>query len=365
MFWKSPSSYFVELFSLPDINLFWQHFGVYNTGLPPGWIYREPESWFISKICSIISFFTFKSYLAGSVFFTFLMAKASWRLFELVNRFNLHEKKHIAFAILLIPSVGFWCSGVTKDTVVLLCIIYINVNFLEWILKIPGNNRKRVLFILFYGFLLFHIRDFMLSVIGVAFGVVLMARLANKYRNKLFQFYSLRLMTIVLGFFVFATQGNKLAESEQIKQAEVTANDFASNNTYEGARYSIGVENFSTSGLIIGFLPSVIAGVYRPFIWEGLTPSLIFNGMESVYFLYLTWLFFRKDFFRKVNIVRKNELLVFAFVFSVLLAFMVGLTSGLFGVLVRFKAPLLSFFLLVLTVNDKTEVDTIKVIEEK
>jgi len=365
LFWESPSSYFISLLSPPNSNLFWLHFGVHNTGLPPGWIYREPESWFISKVCSIISFFTFKSYLAGSVFFAFIMAKASWRLFELVNRFNLHKKKHIAFAVLLIPSVGFWCSGVTKDTVVLLCIIYINVNFLEWILKIPGNNRKRVLFILFYGFLLFHIRDFMLSVIGVAFGVVLMARLANKYRGKLFQFYSLRLITIVLGFVVFATQGNKLAESEQIKQAEVTANDFASNKTYEGARYSIGVSNFSTSGLIIGFLPSVIAGIYRPFIWEGLTPSLIFNGLESVYFFYLTWLFLSKDFFKKVNIVRKNEFLVFAFVFSILLAFMVGLTSGLLGVLVRFKAPLLSFILLVLTVNINQENDSIKVIEEK
>jgi len=30
---------------------------------------------------------------------------------------------------------------------------------------------------------------------------------------------------------------------------------------------------------------------------------------------------------------------------------MVGLTSGLLGVLVRFKAPLLAFFLLILTVQ--------------
>jgi hypothetical protein len=42
---------------------------------------------------------------------------------------------------------------------------------------------------------------------------------------------------------------------------------------------------------------------------------------------------------------------VFAFIFAILLAFMVGLTSGLLGVLVRFKAPLLSFFILVLTVE--------------
>ena len=63
----------------------------------------------------------------------------------------------------------------------------------------------------------------------------------------------------------------------------------------------------------------------------------------------------RRDFFKKVNVIRKNEFLVFSFIFSILLAFMVGLTSGLLGVLVRFKAPFLSFILLVLTV--RLEVD--------
>ena len=57
--------------------------------------------------------------------------------------------------------------------------------------------------------------------------------------------------------------------------------------------------------------------------------------------------------------MRQSEFLVFAFIFSVLLAFMVGLTSGLLGVLVRFKAPLLSFFLLILTVDIPVKVDEI------
>ena len=237
------------------------------------------------------------------------------------------------------------------------------MNFLELILKLSVNKRKSILITLFYGFLLFHIRDFMLSVIGVAFMVVLMARLANKYRKKPFVFYSLRFITIVLGVLVFITQGSKLSENEQVRQAEVVAKDFESNSTYEGARYSIGITNYNTAGLVSGFVPSVIAGIYRPFIWEGLTPSLIFNGLESVYFIFLTWLFIRKDFLKKIKAVRQNEFLVFAFTFSILLAFMVGLTSGLLGVLVRFKAPLLSFFILVLTVDVEIKED--EVLSEK
>ena len=362
LFWKSPAMYFEQLFNTPTPEMRAHHFD-YVTGIPPGWIYREPESWFVAKVYSVISFISFKSYVVGNLIIAYIVSVASFRLFLLVESFKLHQAKYIAFATLFLPSVVFWCSGVTKDTIVLLAIIYINVNFLELILKIPGNNKKRVLIIVFYGFLLFHIRDFMLSVIGVAFMVVLMARLANKYRKQPFTFYSLRLLTIIIGVFVFITQGNKLAESEQIKQAEVIAKDFETNTTYEGARYSIGVTNFSSSGLIVGFIPAVIAGIYRPFLWEGLSFSLIFNGLESAYFFYLTWFFVKKDFFKKVKIVRQNEFLVFAFIFAILLAFMVGLTSGLLGVLVRFKAPLLSFFVLVLTVefeNDELNFEDVK-----
>ena len=350
LFWKSPSMYLEQLLNTPTPEMHLQHFD-FSTGSPPGWIYREPESWFVAKIYSLISFISFKSYLVGSLIISYIVSIASFRLFILVESFKLHQIKYVAFATLFLPSVVFWCSGITKDTIVLIAIIYINVNFLEWILKIPGNNIKRVLIIVFYGFLLFHIRDFMLSLIGVAFMVVLMARLANKYRKQPFAFYSLRMLTIVIGVFVFITQGSKLGENEQIKEAEAISKDFETNKTYEGSRYSIGVTNFSTAGLIVGFIPAVIAGIYRPFLWEGLTFSLIFNGLESIYFLYLTWFFIKKDFFKKVKIVRQNEFLVFSFVFAILLAFMVGLTSGLFGVLVRFKAPLLSFFILVLTVE--------------
>jgi hypothetical protein len=55
--------------------------------------------------------------------------------------------------------------------------------------------------------------------------------------------------------------------------------------------------------------------------------------------------------FRKINKIRKEEILVFALIFSLFIAFMAGFTSILFGVLVRIRAPLLPFIFLVLTTN--------------
>ena len=55
--------------------------------------------------------------------------------------------------------------------------------------------------------------------------------------------------------------------------------------------------------------------------------------------------------FKKIKNIRKQEILVFAFIFTLFIAFMAGFTSVLFGVLVRIRAPLLPFFFLVLTAS--------------
>jgi hypothetical protein len=52
---------------------------------------------------------------------------------------------------------------------------------------------------------------------------------------------------------------------------------------------------------------------------------------------------------QRIRRVRNHEFLVFAFFFALILAYFAGFTSILFGVLVRFKAPLLPFIVIVLT----------------
>jgi uncharacterized membrane protein YfcA len=57
---------------------------------------------------------------------------------------------------------------------------------------------------------------------------------------------------------------------------------------------------------------------------------------------------------RKKLPITSSNLLVFSLVFVLLMAFFIGITSGLFGVLVRMKAGILVFLLLIL-LSRKTE----------
>ncbi len=350
LFWKSSDMYFKELFSDPDMSLYYGHFDI-STGYPPGWIYREKESWFISKIVSIFSFFTFKSYLVTTFLLAYLSSVASWKLFELVHSFKLNTNKNIAIAVLFVPSVGFWCSGITKDTIVMFSTTIIICNAFQVLSMNKKTEFKNFFWIAFYGFLLLNIRSFMVSTIVVCLAFTYSARIANKYRSNAFAFYSIRLLSIVVGFLFFTFQGDSLMNSEKLEEAALIQKDFAVNDTYEGKKYDLGVTDYSSAGMVKAFVPAVIAGLYRPFLWESLSITLILNGLEGAFYLYLTIVFFRSRAIKKVNLIRKHEFFIFAFFFCLLMAYMSGVTSGLLGVLVRFKAPLIPFLVLLLTID--------------
>ncbi|NCA20251.1 MAG: hypothetical protein EBS86_03825 [Crocinitomicaceae bacterium] len=104
--------------------------------------------------------------------------------------------------------------------------------------------------------------------------------------------------------------------------------------------------------MIRAFPISVFYGVYKPFIYESLSPTLILNGLESTTLVIMTLLFLvNGNVFKKIARIRSNEFLVFAFVFTLLIGFMAGYTSVLYGVLVRIRAPLLPFLFLIFTVK--------------
>jgi uncharacterized membrane protein YfcA len=128
------------------------------------------------------------------------------------------------------------------------------------------------------------------------------------------------------------------------------------NKTYGTNRYDLGVTDYSPAGMIAAFPASVLAGFYRPYVWEALSTSLFLNGIESVVLIFYTLRFLLSgNVLKRIKRIRQHEFLIFAFFFAVILAFFAGFTSILFGVLVRFKAPVLPFLVIVLTAHYITE----------
>lgn len=356
LFIKSPALYFEQLFSEPDYYVsYWNTFDS-ETGFPPGWIYRESEAFFVCKILSLFSFLSFKSYLALTLMVSFIATTASWKLYLFVRKYQLTSDRNLAIAFLFIPSVNFWCTGVSKDTLVYIGICYILLFAFKLIE--PGKKSLKTYILLFLlCWFMFHLRPFILYVIALPFALVIVSRLVRKMKGKDFAVKLVRTLIMLIGFGVLTytlssqSEDQFLESNALVQEAAVAQGDFATNESYGTNRYSIGDVEFTFVGLLKIVPSAIVAGMFRPAIYEAFQPSLILNGLESVCIIFIFLRFISKNPIAKYRYIRSHEFLGFCLIFVLLLSFITGLTSGLFGVLVRLRAPILPFLTLLLFID--------------
>jgi hypothetical protein len=349
LFWVDPMAYFQEIFTTSEYRTAYTNFTI-ETGYPDGRIYAESESFFISKIASFFTFFTFKGYVLMSLIFAFITTNASWKLFELVRGYKLHKDWHLALAIFFIPSLSFWCGGISKDTVIWVSLCY----FLHHLYQLISIDKKGSLFnwivIFVCLYVMLQVRSFIIITVLVPLLFAYTARLTQKFQNRKFELNFIRFFLISLGLAVVVVFFQTPEAEKFLNEAAVINQDMSTNKTYGTNRYNLNITDYSPLGMLSAIPASVIAGFYRPFIWESLSVSLFLNGIESVILLFFTFRFVVSTKIRqRIQLIRKHEFLIFGIFFAFILAYFAGFTSILFGVLVRFKAPVLPFLVIILT----------------
>lgn len=209
--------------------------------------------------------------------------------------------------------------------------------------------------------MVYHIRSVVLYVTILALVLAYSSAIAKRVSSSGQATIFIRFGIIIAGFFVLtqtlssSSESQFLEENSIFQEAAITQRDFATNVTYGENKYSIGDIEYTPMGLLRASPLAIVAGIFRPFLWEALSPSLIFNGLESTLFIYLIYLFISKDMKYKIRQIQHRELFLFALSFVLIMAFVTGLTSGLFGVLVRLRAPLLPFMIILLSIKPKVE----------
>lgn len=351
LFWKDPFLYFQELLTTPEYLGHLKNFDA-STGYPDARMYGEPPSFFVAKITSIFTFFTFKGYILMSLIFAFITTNASWRLYELLRSFKLHSDWHLALAIFFIPSLSFWCGGISKDTVMWVAVCYFLYNIYQLISPDKKSSFWNWIGMILCLYVMFRVRSFMIVTVIVPLLFAYSARLGKKFGPKSLERLVIRILIGILGVGGILVFFQTPIAEEFINEAAVINYDMTTNKTYGSNRYDLGITDYSPFGMIMAFPASVIAGFYRPFIWESLSVSLILNGIESLVLMYFTFRFFVSwKVGERIKFIRNHEFLIYAFFFALILAYFAGFTSILFGVLVRFKAPVLPFLVIVLTAH--------------
>ena len=360
MFWEKPNAFFLELFSMDPSRHRAINFDFINVGMPPNWIYKEDEAWFATKVFSLLTFITFKSYFAMTMITSYVSFRVSWMLYELVLKYNLFSEKTAAIGVLFLPSTCFWCTGITKDMIIYCCVIYLLIQLFTFLNPDELKQKRNLILGIFSIYLISNIRDFMLITALGPFFMALGARWSRSQSSG-FSKWVIQLSFLSVVFFAMTSFLGSEKGQEFAEEAEVIQKDLKNNSTYGDNKYDLGLSDYSSTGMIRAMPISIYTAFYRPYIWEAGSLFIQISALEALFFLLITvrFVFFRNPIVG-LRDVRNNELLMASLVFSIILGFFAGYTSGLFGVLVRFKAPLLPFLFLVLMYKKQEEIPSVE-----
>ena len=347
LFYLKPAKFFEEIFSTIPFSSRYYSFDI-TTGVPPEWIYNEKDA--------LLTFLTFRSYFAMTFLCAYFSFRASWKLFEMGIKYNASSERNLAIGALLLPSTAFWCTGISKDTIVYCCVIYaldLLFCFFDKSIK-KGFVFYLKLFIIY--FLLSNIRDFMLLTALAPFIFAFGIKYSNRPGISNFSKFFIQFILVLLIFTGMAIFFSSSKAVEITQEAQVIQTDLKNNSEYGGAKYDLGITDFTPLGMLKAMPISIFTAFYRPFLWEAGSLFILISALETLVLLLLSVnLIIRSGIVLFIKRIRENEFLVMAAVFSLILGFFAGYTSGLFGVLVRFKAPLLPFLFILLTMNLKSE----------
>lgn len=313
--------------------------------------YRDSKSFAVVRVATPITLLTFFSYFSTSCIFAALSYGGIWRLFMLFNELYPGQEKRFAIAILYMPSLVFWGSGILKDTITFSAACWFT--YCVYLIFIKRDRRLRnILTMLVSVLALISVKPYIFVALLPGTAIWISFNRIKNIRNT-----AVRLMAapfiIVAGMFlsssILGALGSELGEfgsvDQALNKAVVTKNDLT-RDAYGPNSFDIGELDGTTTGALSKFPVAVVAGLYRPFLWEARSLVIFISGLENTFLLIMTLMTLAKVgpggvLFR----ISREPLLIFSFIFAIFFAFSVGLTTANFGALVRYKIPCIPFFL--------------------
>ena len=310
---------------------------------------HEAGNFAVPKFALPVALLFNQSYLCIAMFFSFFALGGAIRMYKFFFYYFPDYKREIAFAVLFLPSVAMWSSGLIKDPICFGCVGYV----LYGVFNIAIRRKKifgSVIWVAIGSILLLTVKPYILlaltpSVILWLF-VVFNETIENVVLRRIFTF-----LTFTLGGIVAIVLLNYATSDESLKSysfdniAETSAQ---SREMYEefGAQYQGSYYSIKTTNPVLIVLNGIGATFFRPFLWEVNGITALFSSLESLFFLYITitliYLRGLVNFFRKIF---ANPVLMMCLIFSMVFAAAVGSTALNFGSLSRYKIPCLPFYL--------------------
>jgi hypothetical protein len=351
VFFNHPGTYFKILFGFVNPG------NIHEIDPRHGYLpsFRDPSILALHRYVSLFTIIGLKNYyLTNMVLNTFLFF-LNWKVFEFFRKLFPDKTKIFAIALLFIPSVTFWSSGILKDsftfTFTLLFIVY--AHRLLFQRKISLFN---ILKLLFCAYILIQLKPYILfSAIGGMF-VWLGFSYTYLIKSQFLRVFVLPIILILvaigsssaLGTLMTMAGGHYSDMDTMLNKAVVSQQDLKQ-DYYEGSSFDIGDYEPSLTGVVSVAPAAIIAGLYRPFIWEARSLVMLLSGLENSIVLILTlYILFRAGPMFLIKTLASEPFLIFCFIFVITMSLGIGMSTSNFGALVRFKIPMMPFLVIAL-----------------
>ncbi|EMR04259.1 hypothetical protein [Cesiribacter andamanensis] len=317
------------------------------------YFWGDEPTYFVCRVLGITNLITFGSYMGNAFLFSFISFLGSWCMLLGLARMFPHIKRYLFLGVFCVPSVVVWGSGIFKDT-----LTFAALGFMIWaFLNITIFRRKFVLswIVLALAVLVIQlVKIYILLSIAPALILWVLLIYKDKFKNAFVRF--------VIGPFVFAMafgggfyaisyfgqQSQRYNLESLAYTAETTARWLSYMSAVDGGSgYSLGDFDYSTTGMLRKALPAVNVTLFRPYLWEVKNITMLMAALESFALLCFTiYVFYKRGIARSFAQMISEPTILSFLVYSLIFAFAIGISTYNFGSLVRYKIPMLPFYVI-------------------
>ena len=305
---------------------------------------------FVIRLTTIFTFFSGNTYLTTTLFFVLLSFSGIWAIFKTFITLYPKLKNQFAWGILFLPSVSFWSSGVMKDSICIAALGWLFYSFYSFFI-----NKKRLLkyslIMLICIYVIWTVKFYILIAFAFSFLIValyfLFIRLSKLYVKVI------NLIIFILTITIVINTDNPVNDALSSVSVDFVVNNIKEQQRLYNSIGEAGEGNFDFGDIdptlrsLLAKVPEAITTVlFRPYIWESKKLIMFFAGLENsiiiLITIYVIWKAGLVNFFKLLSL---DSLIQFCFVFMILFAIIVGLTSFNFGTMIRYKVPCVPFYL--------------------
>lgn len=324
--------------------------GKYISQIP--WFGRGSNEYFVLRVAGFFALLDFNTYTVTGLFFALISFSGIWAMYMTFAKIRPVIYQELAVAVFFIPSVFFWGSGLMKDSLCLGALGWIFHAFYRGAIE-KRDILRSVLIGLLAAFPIVSTKIYIL----LAFLPPALLWVVNE-NNARIRNATVRLVVKPLFFTVggalafFATTrltaGDDRFDLSKIGERSKITSEYLYQVSVaqQGSAYNLGTLDGTLGGMVKLAPQAIFVSLFRPFLWEARNPVMLLSAIEALYFLWFTLnILYRNGLFRTLRLIGTTPVLTLCFVFSLIFAFAVGTSTSNFGTLVRYKIPLMPFYL--------------------